>query len=441
MTKDFDILVVGAGIMGMASAYHLKANNRNKGILIIDRFGSPGQGNTGRSNALFRNTFTSTDNQLLADTSIEFYLHVQNALKADLGLQLIGYLWLLGDSQLGRATEYIGRMRKNGIRVREYSKGELKRLIPEMVTDVGKDAESSIMRLENVDGALFGPKCGRLDPDKLVRFYAGEYKRIGGSVAFGTNVERLIVASKRKLDIEGEPFVWQEAEIEGVEVKGNLDGEVRAKTIVIACGAWENELLEPIGIDGHVKAKKRQLFSISAKGNPQLEKIMHTKGFNDLGLLPMTILPTAGVHFKPVVEENDFWVACEDDIGRPFENVPKHDLDEYNAEEGYYEKDLYPVLKAYFPQFAGIKPKNMWAGLYAYNTIDYTPFVFSDRNLIVVGGDSGSGIMKGDALGRIVDAVYRQGEGTEASLFGDVPYRVKRLGFRERAVEREEWVL
>ena len=37
-------------------------------------------------------------------------------------------------------------------------------------------------------------------------------------------------------------------------------------TVVLACGAWGNELLEPVGIDGHVSCKKRQLFSVSAKG-------------------------------------------------------------------------------------------------------------------------------------------------------------------------------
>ena len=81
----------------------------------------------------------------------------------------------------------------------------------------------------------------------------------------------------------------------------------------------------------------------------------------------------------------------------------------------------------------------MWAGLYSYNTIDSTPFAFRHENLIVVGGDSGSGIMKGDALGRIVDALYR--EQNETTLFGDVPYATSKIGFDKRDVEREEWVI
>lgn len=72
--------------MGVASAFHLKKNNPDKKILLIDRFGAPGQGNTGRSNAMFRNTFSSADNQVLSNSTIDFYLHLQDELKVDLGL-------------------------------------------------------------------------------------------------------------------------------------------------------------------------------------------------------------------------------------------------------------------------------------------------------------------------------------------------------------------
>ena len=68
---------------------------------------------------------------------------------------------------------------------------------------------------------------------------------------------------EKKLNIEDEPFVWQETRIAGVQVKGLLDGNIYAETIVLAGGAWNNVLLEPIGLDGHVKSKKRQIFQIN----------------------------------------------------------------------------------------------------------------------------------------------------------------------------------
>jgi len=197
--------------------------------------------------------------------------------------------------------------------------------------------------------------------------------------------------------------------------------------------------MEPIGVDGHVKAKKRQLFSVSAENDGPLLSLLHTRGFNNLGLIPLVILPKSGVHFKPVSEERKFWVACEDEVNRPYINIPDRDLDSYRAEPSYYERGVHPVLAAYFPQFRNARPESMWAGLYAYNTVDYLPYAFREGNLIVVGGDSGSGIMKGDALGRIVDALYR--EGADASLYGGVEYGVSKVGFERRDVKREEWVI
>jgi glycine/D-amino acid oxidase-like deaminating enzyme len=434
----YDVIVVGAGIMGVASAYHLQKNNPSKRVLVVDRYGAPGQGNTGRSNAMFRNTFSSRDNQTLSNSSIDFYTHVQDELKVDIGLQKIGYLWLMDEEQLSRSEPFLKGMERNGIEVVRCEREELSRLLPTMATGFEANDEASLMELPSIAGGVFGPKCGRLDPDKLVRFYADEFTRAGGTFAFDTEAKSLVVGPKKRLGIEGEPFAWQDFEVEGVSVQGKTDGVLGAGTVVIAGGAWENELLEPIGIDGHVKSKKRQLFSVHAKGG-KLERLLHTSGFNALSLLPLVILPKAGVHFKPVSEESVFWVACEDEVVRQFIDLPQHDLEGYTAEKEYYERSVYPVLSAYFPEFRDSKVKAMWAGLYAYNTLDSLPFVFRKRNLIVVGGDSGSGIMKGDSLGRIVDSVYREEE--EAQLYGRIPYRVSKVGFENRDVEREEWVI
>jgi len=435
LTARADILVIGAGIMGVASAYHLKRSNPRKRVLVIDRYGAPGQGNTGRSNAMFRNTFSSRDNQILSNSSIDFYLQIQEGLKSDIGLQKIGYLWLMDDGQLSTSEPYLRLMERNGIELTRYSRDELKRFLPGMVAEFGSNEEAKLMELPDVDGGVFGPKCGRLDPDKLVRFYAREFTNLGGEFEFNTEAKSVLVGPSKRLGIEGEPFVWQDSRIEGVAT-GN--GTIEAETVILAGGAWENELLEPLGLESHIKAKKRQLFSIQAKGK-KLEALLRCKGFNTLDLLPLVILPKSGVHFKPVSEERDFWVACEDQVNRPFIDLPEHDLEKYQAEREYFEKNVYPILTSYFPDFVGSRIRAMWAGLYSYNTIDSTPFAFRHENLIIVGGDSGSGIMKGDALGRIVDALYR--EQKEATLFGDVSYATSKIGFDKRDVEREEWVI
>jgi len=40
-----------------------------------------------------------------------------------------------------------------------------------------------------------------------------------------------------------------------------------------------------------------------------------------------------------------------------------------------------------------------------------------------------------------VENIYRQGSSCEALLYGNVPYKVAKLGVRKRSVEPEEWLL
>jgi FAD-dependent oxidoreductase domain-containing protein 1 len=437
--EEVDVLVVGAGILGVSSAYHIAKSNPGKRVMVIDRYGAPAQGNTGRSNAMFRDTFSSKDNQTLTSAAIDFYLHVQDEEKEDIGLQQIGYLWLMSEERLSANERALAGMSANGVQYRRLGRAELSKRLPALRLDGSADEQAALLGLPRIAEGIFGPKCGRLAPERLVQYYARRFTELGGKFSFNTEAEELLVGPRNPLDIDGEPFIWQDTALESVSLKGDVSGVVHPETVVLACGAWTTELLRSSGLDGHVRAKKRQLFSLGVEAGTSLDGLLHSKGFNELGLLPLVVLPKAGVHFKPVSEEGAFWTGCEDEIGRPYIDAPEHDLDRYMAEPAFYERNLNPLLTGYFPAFALARVKAMWAGLYSYNTVDFLPFVFQHGNLIVVGGDSGSGIMKGDSLGRIVAAVY--GDQSEAVLYNGVTYRAAKLGFDHRDVEKEEWVI
>jgi FAD-dependent oxidoreductase domain-containing protein 1 len=438
--KSCDVLVIGGGILGLSIAFHLKNNNRSKDVLLIDRFNSVAQGNTARSNAMFRNTFTSSDNIALADSSINCYLDIQNRKGIDIGLKECGYLWLMSERQLSANESHIRKFEASGVETKELDREPLKRLIPDLHLDPS-DEDAQLMGLESVSIGLLGVKCGRIDPSRLANYFREKFLGLGGRILLGTNAASLIIEPNVPLGIEGEPFAWQESSVTGAKLVGNFQGEFRSKETIVAAGAWNNELLEPIGIDGHVKAKKRQLFTVSARGNEKLEKLLRSSGFNKEGTLPFVIFPKYACFLKAVEENHEFWCGFEDDFNRPFVNIPSETLDDLKAEPYYYERSLYPVLKSYFPAFDSSRPGQMWAGYYSYNTLDSIPFAFEENGLIVAGGASGSGIMKADALGRIVEALYSSGEDAQATLYGGAKYSVKKLGFKQRSVEREEWVL
>ncbi|MEM4246116.1 MAG: FAD-binding oxidoreductase, partial [Candidatus Bathyarchaeia archaeon] len=308
--EDCDIIVVGAGVFGMAAAYHLQRNNPEKRILVLERLAQVGQANTALSAAAYRNMFSSRTNQLLADSSINFYLHVQNDLKYDINLEQIGYLWLLTEDQFSQPSvkSWLTNMERSGIEFRLYDEKELREKNPALAQDVEGDEEAQMMRLENIKHGLFGPKCGVLSPTRLTEYYRDEFIRLSQvPPRFNVEVTRLLLEPSPKLDLPGEPYIWQDAKITGVETKQGL---IRADTVVVAAGCWVNQILDPVGIPSYVKVKKRQLFSIPADG-PDLANFLNMRGFNELGLSPFIILPK-GVYIRPVRHENAFWIGCAD---------------------------------------------------------------------------------------------------------------------------------
>jgi glycine/D-amino acid oxidase-like deaminating enzyme len=253
---------------------------------------------------------------------------------------------------------------------------------------------------------------------------------LGGRIQYNTDAQEVVVEPCKPLGIPGEPYFWQDATITGVKTNRGL---IRAKKTIIAAGAWMSWLLDPVGIECFVRAKKRQVFSIKAK-TEGLRKLLLSKEFTNAGCLPFTILPKPSAYIRPAPEEDALWLAYADEFPRAFKIE-----EEPEPEENYYNYGLYQVMVKYFPQFKDCQPFSAFAGLYEINSIDGQPVIFQENGMMVVGGASGSGILKADSIGRIAAALY-QGE-EFAVLSEDRKFRVSDLGLQKRSVEPERLVI
>jgi len=424
----YDVLIVGAGIIGLSAAYHIKQNNPDLSVLVLDRNAAAAQGETAKSVAAVRDCFTSEVNRLLAKSTIEFYKHLQFESHFNLGLELVGYLWLLTEFEFRRFNAFMKRMQEQGVRLHIWEREDLADLIPDLVL-TPRSEESKLLGLESIHMGVQGLNCGTVSPDMVAKYYETEFGRLGGEFQYRTEVKSLYLASKDPLGLPGEPFAWQEKVIRGVETER---GMFSADRMVLATGALTPRLLDPLGIDCLVKPKKRQVFRIRA--GDVLQRLLHTKGFNELDTIPLTILPRGGVHFRPVRGEKSLWIAAADDVGRPLQYE-----EEPAAEESFFNYSIYPILSEYFPCFKDQRPANAWAGHYDMNTLDGTPIIEEVANCMFIVGMSGSGIMKADAIGRVVAAAFNRREW--ATLFDGSRLMVSRLGLRDRAVGKEEFVL
>jgi glycine/D-amino acid oxidase-like deaminating enzyme len=294
--KRYDLLVIGAGVIGLSSAFHIKQTHPDLSVLIIDRSLAAGQGDTAKSMAAVRDTFTSDVNRTLARSAIEFYKHVQFELGFNLNLDLVGYLWLLSQEQAKAYDRVEAEMRKQGTRLRTLERNELTQLIPDLVLDPSSE-QSKLMELEGVSKGLQGLDCGTVAPELITKFYENELNKLGVDFEFGTEANRIHLGAKRSLGIPGEPFVWQDKLLGDVETN---HGTLSADTILLAAGTRNPLLLDPLGIDCMIKPRKNQVFQLRG---PSLERLLTTKGFNEQNTTPFTILPKGEIYFRPVPRE------------------------------------------------------------------------------------------------------------------------------------------
>jgi len=429
-SKHYDAVVIGAGIIGLSTAYHLKQSDPNLSVLVIDRMHAAAQGDTAKSAGGCRDMFTSEVSRLLAKSSVDFYRYVQDEMGVNLNLELLGYLFLLTHQKFSEFERVENRIRKEGIRVRIFERDELAGLIPDLVPAPSSE-QSKIIGLEPIYKGVFGQDCGVVAPELVAKFYEDQFKKLNGEFLFGVEVKSLRIEGKPTLGLPNEPYAWQEKTFSGVETN---KGFIGADLIFVASGSRTSILLDPLGVDCLTKPKKRMIFAV--RGEP-LNRLLQAKGFSDFNVLPFTFLPRVRgfeVWMRPTRGEKSFWIGASDDIGRRylFEDEP-------TAEENHYTYNISPILSEFFPCFANLRPVNSWAGHYDINVLDGTPIVDQVSNCVFVTGTSGSGILKADALGRIATALS-QGK-TETTLFGNRRITTSRIGLQNRAVDKEEFVI
>jgi glycine/D-amino acid oxidase-like deaminating enzyme len=397
MTEKPDVVVIGAGILGLASAYHILRRGRNLDLLVIDRLQGPGRGNTARSAAAYRDMFSSPLNRALSQGSIRFYQRVQE--ETNLGLMQIGYLWLKTAPQVQHSREILDAMATAGVEFEILEAEELHRRLPEM-------SPGAIVQ------GILGHNCGVLNPNLLCRFYENKILALGGRFAYGVEVTGFAT------DDQGR--------ISGVTMR---EQDVIYGTVVVATGAWIRLTLGLVGLEIPVVPRKRQLFAIAAKAGP-LPRLLHARGFNAFNRLPVTIMPR-GAYLKPATGSFILGYANED---QPL-GLEEHPA----AARDFFERRVRPQIVPYFPSFREAVPEYAWAGHYADHLADSHPIVDRLGGALVVGGASGSGIMKADALGRIAAAKFFELDRVELGDGGQ--FRVEDLGLGTRRTTPEQWVI
>jgi len=404
---NYDFIIVGAGVIGCSTAYHLKKLNPKLKILIIEKNHRAGLGNTAKSAALFRNLFSSDTSRKLASSSIDFYYTISEKIK----LKKSGYIWLFSGEQWKKNKNIIDKIDKYKLEINLFNEENITKYIN---INLFSDKE-----LPNVSNGIFCKKCGSLSAISLAEYYLNSFIENGGKIIFKKEIKSI------KLSGEKEQYApWKNIKIKHL-IDDNGD-KYYSNKYLFATGAWTQNILSPIGIASNVYPKKRQLFGIKIK---HISNIFNKK----LEQYPAIILPAGGVYLKPILEDNTIIVGSADDLGQPY------NLTDFHANQKYFDKAIKPVLKHYFPYLKEYSLYLKWAGYYAYHWPDKNPVIENVSNITWVSGTSGSGIMKADAIGRITASKLL--EDKYATLADESKFRVSNLSLYNRNVDLEKLII
>lgn len=178
MKKAYDVIIIGGGIIGCATAFELAKRGITDILLIEKRFLTSGA--TGRCGAGIRQQWGSELNARIALESTHIFEHLEEytGYTRSCGLHQGGYLLVAyTEKEWAQFQENLKVQHKLGIDSRAVDLKEAKEIVPYLNTD-------------GMFGATFCQKDGHADPFQCTQAYAQGAKRMGVEFLTYTEVTR-----------------------------------------------------------------------------------------------------------------------------------------------------------------------------------------------------------------------------------------------------------
>jgi sarcosine oxidase subunit beta len=191
LKSSYDVVIIGAGVHGLAAAYYLARNHGVTDIAVLDR-GYVGGGNSGRNTAIVRSNYLTPEGVRFYDRSVKLY----EALSADLNFNVMfsqsGHLTLAHTDSAMRTMRWRAEVNKlEGVNSEVIYPQEIKRLVPAL--DVSQDVRYPIL------GALYHA------PGGIIRHDAVNWGYARGADAYGIQIHQKTEVTG--IEVEGERVV------------------------------------------------------------------------------------------------------------------------------------------------------------------------------------------------------------------------------------------
>ena len=229
LPKKADVVILGGGVMGTSTAYHLVKRGKTN-ILLLERESFFGTGATGRCAGGIRHQFNTEVNIRLSQKSLAMIDTLEEETGQSAMVRKCGYLFVLTDEKDVPVFQKSLKLQDSlGVKTEWLSGDEVSRLAAPCV-------------FPDAIGGTFNPDDGLADPNSIVMGYIKAARRQGAVCLTDCTVT--------------------DFELENNKVRKVLTslGSVETETVVNACGPWSTFLGNVIDLEIPVSPLRRQWF-------------------------------------------------------------------------------------------------------------------------------------------------------------------------------------
>jgi sarcosine oxidase subunit beta len=350
-----EIVIIGGGVMGASTAYHLAARGQ-KGVVLLERNRFFGQEATGRCAGGVRYQFATEINIRLSQASLPMLERFKDEIGQVVDYRQCGYLFVLSrDLDVKTFRHNLELQNRLGVQTEWLDGDEVRARLPQMCFD------------DALAGTFYG-KDGLVDPNSVVMGYVNAATRLGARTVTEVEVTGIRVSGD-----------W----VEAVETS---QGVIATRTLVNAAGPWASKVGEMAGVPLPIVPLRRQMFTTTAM--PEI-----TPDF------PFVIDFDQSLYFHR--EGDGLLIGMSNQDERP-------GFDQ-RVDEAFELVNLEAAI-ARLPAVEKARMASHWAGLYevtpdAHPIFGRTPIA----GLHVVAGFSGHGFMHGPVAGKLMSELILDG--------------------------------
>ena len=322
LKNAYDVVIVGAGVHGLATAYYLGKSHGIRRVALLEK-GYLGCGSSGRNTAIIRSNYRTPEGIPFYDASVKLYEALSRELDWNVLFSQCGHLTLAHtDSGVTGLRVRAENNQLLGVDSRMVDPDEIRRMAPAL--DVSTHARFPIL------AGLYHPPGGIIRHDAVVWGYARACDRMG---------------------IEIHPFT----EVTGMRVDGGKvqtvvtnRGEISAGAVLNATAGWASTISRMAGVPLQIVSHPLQA-CVTEPLKPFLDKV----------------IVSASLHvYVNQTDKGELVIGAEID---PYQSYSTRGTLPTLEQMATYTLEL-------FPQLHGVRVLRQWAGV-CDMTPDFAPII------------------------------------------------------------------